>query len=265
MSYKYTPDGKKVAIIGTLNSKETIVQEIFVSDGTEFPAGEHFLVKTLLDSPAETYQTKQKRQLEQDLAALKTEKEMLKSEILNFRNAAYAAASAKIKWIEQISENEVKEIFEHIKSILCGEYSHVVFKFYNGYEIREWNADLFSISENGKFDSIRLVSLFGFWNGRLKMDWRVNRYSDGSGSDTTFYPFKSLSDAIEYCKKEIYAKEKLSDSDYNFCIKHSIAIDKEKNAERIRLKTEDKEIAIVKARQQLERLETELSAIKQSS
>lgn len=28
--YRYTSDGKKVVIVGKLNSKETIVQEIFV-------------------------------------------------------------------------------------------------------------------------------------------------------------------------------------------------------------------------------------------
>ena len=55
MGYKFTADGKKVVVVGALNAKETIVQEIFVTDGTEFPAGEHFVVKTLLDAPAETY------------------------------------------------------------------------------------------------------------------------------------------------------------------------------------------------------------------
>jgi len=38
MSHKFTTDGKKVVVIGALNTKETIVQEVFVIDGTEFPA-----------------------------------------------------------------------------------------------------------------------------------------------------------------------------------------------------------------------------------
>jgi hypothetical protein len=89
MSHKFTSDGKKVAIIGALNAKETIVLEIFVNDGTEFPAGEHFVVKTLLDVPAETYKAREERtilerikkqiadsaertaKLEADLAAIK--------------------------------------------------------------------------------------------------------------------------------------------------------------------------------------------------
>jgi hypothetical protein len=42
---KFTADGKKVVVIGSLNSQEKIVQEIFVFDGSEIPSGEHFVVK----------------------------------------------------------------------------------------------------------------------------------------------------------------------------------------------------------------------------
>jgi len=46
---KFTSDGKKVAVVGKLNAQETIVQEIFVSNGNEIPSGENFVVKSLHD------------------------------------------------------------------------------------------------------------------------------------------------------------------------------------------------------------------------
>jgi hypothetical protein len=49
---KYTSDGKKVVIIGNLNSQEKIVQEIFIINGQEVPSGENFVVKSLHDFPA---------------------------------------------------------------------------------------------------------------------------------------------------------------------------------------------------------------------
>ena len=60
---KYTNDGKKVLIVGKLNSQETIVQEIFVSAGQEIPSGENFVVKSLHDAPAESWKEKNLREL----------------------------------------------------------------------------------------------------------------------------------------------------------------------------------------------------------
>ncbi len=39
---KYTTDGKKVVVLGNLNSQEKIVQEVFVVDGSEIPSGEDY-------------------------------------------------------------------------------------------------------------------------------------------------------------------------------------------------------------------------------
>lgn len=55
---KYTKEGKKVAIVGKINNTQWIVQEIFVSGDNEFPSGENFVVTSLLDVPAETYQSR---------------------------------------------------------------------------------------------------------------------------------------------------------------------------------------------------------------
>jgi hypothetical protein len=49
---KYTTDGKKVIVVGNLNSQEKIVQEIFIVDGNEIPSGENFVTKSLHDFPA---------------------------------------------------------------------------------------------------------------------------------------------------------------------------------------------------------------------
>jgi len=59
---KYTASGNKVIVVGKLNNQETIVQKIFVSEGNEIPAGENFIVKTLLDAPAETWKEKKMKE-----------------------------------------------------------------------------------------------------------------------------------------------------------------------------------------------------------
>lgn len=266
MNFKYTSDGKKVVVIGSLNSKESIVQEIYVCDGTEVPAGEHFIVKTLLDAPAETYQTKKKRDLEESIKKLEAEREKVKFEIQLFRFTASAAA-AKIKWIQGINEDEVERVFAHIKSVICGEYTHIVFNDYGGPQIKEWDAELFSkadgYGDNKRFDGIRLVSLFGEWNGRLGLDWRVHTYSDGSGSGrTSFTPCKSLQEAIDVVSKIIGSKEYITDGDVEVCLKYGIAIDEGKNLERLRKKRESKEKEITATIERLRKQEIELASIK---
>lgn len=266
MGYKYTIDGKKVVIIGSLNSKETIVQEVFVTDGTEFPAGEHFIVKTLLDVPAETYQTREAKKLEEYVKKLKADRDKLLNEISKFKLTQEAAAS-KIKWINGITDSEIERIFDNIKSFINGEYTHILYCEYGSITIEEWNADLFARYEKDyghtKFDGIRLISLFGYWNKRLEMDWRVNQYRDGSGSGWhSFYPCKSYQEAILKAKEIIDTKDYLSDKDYETCIKYSIPMDEIKNTDRLKKKTDLIKRQIFEKKESLFKLENELIEVK---
>jgi hypothetical protein len=261
MNYKFTSDGRKVVVIGALNATETIVQEVFVTDGTEFPAGEHFIVKTLLDAPAETYKVREERKLLENIKKLENERDKLSKEIDDFRFYAKAAA-AKIKWIEQIDENEVRTVFDNIKSMIRGDYTHVVFP--DPVEIKVWGPDLFSIRDGyhrNQFESLRLISLFGEWNGRLSMSWKVNTYRDGSGGATKIIPCKSLQEAIFEAKEIIYSKEHLSDNDFEFCLKYAISVDKIKNTARIERKKESIERQIAQRKTQILELVAELEAI----
>ena len=264
MNYKFTADGKKVAVIGALNAKETIVQEIFTTDGTEFPAGEHFVVKTLLDAPAETYKAKEERRVLESIKKLEDERDRLSSEIAGFRLKAKAAA-AKIKWIEGVTDSELMEVFDNLKAMMCGEYTHVVFP--RPIEIKEWDHKLFTRCDDyhrNQFESLRLISLFGEWNKRLSLSWRVNTYQDGSGSHTSIIPCKSLEEAIETARRIIYAQDYLSDNDYEFCLKYGIAIDETKNSARIARRVEGIEMKIADRKKDLSKLEDELRIAKEA-
>lgn len=262
MSHKFTSDGRKVAIIGALNAKETIVQEIFITDGTEFPAGEHFVVKTLLDAPAETYKAKEERRILEDIKKHEIERDRLKSELAGYRFKA-AAAVEKLKWIERISEDEIREVFDNLKSMLCGEYTHVVLPSHD-IEIMEWDHDLFTACDDyrrGMFENLKMISLFGNWNGRLGLNWRVNGYSDGSGSSKQFIPCKSLQEAIEASKSIIDAKPHLSDHDFRFCVKYGIPVDEIKNTARLAIKNKYIQDQITENKKRLAKLEADLEAI----
>lgn len=263
MNYKFTSDGRKVAIVGALNAKETIVQEIFVTDGTEFPAGEHFVVKTLLDVPAETYKTIEEARLTASIEQLKKRQEILINEVDQFSQVSKAAFDAKIKWIKGICPEEVDAVMDNVKSMICGEYTHILWQNYSSLEITEWGPDTFVSVDHRHFDGIKMISLFGEWNGRLELGWRMNSYRDGSGGGWyKFVPCRSMDDAITAASNIVNAKAYLSDDDFKFCLKHGIAVDAIKNADRIKKKREYKEKEILATKERLLAQEADLEEIR---
>jgi hypothetical protein len=202
--YKYTKDGKKVAVIGKLNNEEWIVQEIFVSNGKEFPAGENFVERTLLDEPAETWEHRQTREAKENLEKYKAQIEALEKEARIKRRKRDAA-----QLINRATEKYQNIDFEQLNTLfafMVGEITHLVTKRYSGYEIVSL-VDGIEATDNWhgrvSLDGIKLVSLFGCNNeGRrgqddrtFSLDYRVNNYQDGSGNWGKIYPCSSLEEA----------------------------------------------------------------------
>lgn len=242
--HKFTTDGRKVVVVGKLNAQETIVQEVYVRDECEFPAGENFVVKSLLDQPAESWKKKEEARLESALKMLKAEYNKVSLEVAKISQFQKAALDQKIKWIKGVNQPEVDEAVERIRSFLSGEYTHIVIPGWR-VEILEYNAETFAYAETGswregqRLDGIQLVSLWGAAHGneRRGLTWRVNRWRDGSGSDSEFIPCKSLEEAKQVAFNVIDEKAELRDEDYELCVKYGIKVNAEKNAKRLSNKT----------------------------
>lgn len=244
MSYKYTTDGRKVAIIGKLNAQETIVQEVYERDGCEFPAGENFVVKSLLDQPAETWKTKEALRVSVQLESAKAELLSVTKELNSFKHLCKAAMDHKINWTKGITQPEVDEAVERIRAFISGEYTHIVIPNWR-IEILEFNPEQFTYCNVHRgeisLDGVKLVSLWAkhdHQRNRRGLSWRVNRWNDGSGCDTEFIPCRSLEEAKSEVFKLIDARDLLSDEDYETCEKLGIEPNREKNAARIARKIE---------------------------
>lgn len=239
MIYKYTPEGRKVAIIGKLNAQETIVQEVYEREGCEFPAGENFVVKSLLDQPAKTWKENEADRVSKQLESAKAELLSVTKELNSFKRLCKAAMDHKINWTKGITQLEVDEAVERIRAFLSGEYTHIVIPNWR-IEILEFNPEQFTYSDRygGEriLDGVKLVSLWAkhdHHGNRRGLSWRVNRWNDGSGCDTEFIPCRSLEEAKSEAFKLIDAKDLLSDEDFATCEKLGIEPNREKNAARI--------------------------------
>lgn len=181
--HKYTTDGKKVVVIGSLNSQEKIVQEIFVVDGSEIPAGEHFVVKSLLDAPGVTWKENRIKEIDACYEAAEKRNKEQSDRLYQKRKELEAHLTYAAKALRGISPAS----FDLLVMFLTGRVKWIVTKGWNP-EISEW--------KHGMCDEwLRLVSLFGLDDGTLT--FRLSRYRDGSDnkSGDEFIPFEKYDDA----------------------------------------------------------------------
>ena len=210
MDTKFTKDGRKVAVLGKLNDTTWIVQEIYVSDKGEFPAGENFTTKTLLDEPAETYSSRRAKEIDGQIEKRKKERDLLDTKLQLKRRKSQAAelinhATAKY-------ENLDVAQLDTFLAFIAGEITHVVVEDYSNYQIVCLVDAVEAVDgchSRRRLEGLKLVSLFGctdrgarYKEGQgddhsLSLDWRINQYRDGSGNSwDTVYPCKSHEEAV---------------------------------------------------------------------
>lgn len=198
---KYTTDGKKVVVIGNLNSQEKIVQEIFVSGDTEIPGGENFVVKSLLDVPAESWKEKKLREIEEryerDVKRIEKESEELNRRFSNKSEAI----KAKIQALSKLDSVMSEDSFSQLADFLSGSCEYVVVDNYGSISIEKYD-DAIQSKDFGRFKELRLASIFGRTDGSL--DYRINEYYDGSGSWKKVIPCSNKEDAQAIAQEILY-------------------------------------------------------------
>lgn len=182
METKYLSDGKKVVIVGTLNNKETIVQEIFVTDsGDEVPSGERFVVKSLHDEPVKPWKQREAEKAETQYDKRMFELENIRKEIQSMQreksNHAKAIRST-LSIIEQLKDFD----FGILADVAARNIKWAVESGYYWYKPKAFDDVMMA---DGRYDEgVKLISIHCKHDKSLS--YRVNQYSDGSGSYTSY-------------------------------------------------------------------------------
>lgn len=216
---KFTTDGKKVVVIGSLNSQEKIVQEIFIVDGSEIPSGEHFVVKSLHDAPAVSWKENDLKKLEE---RYEKKRKQYNDEIDKNYKAYKAKTSelrAKMAYIGAALKNANEKSFETLVDFITGETEWIV--------VNHYDVQLLPINEFHQMyeDKLRLISLFGKDDGSFT--YAVGDYYDYSGGNKKFYPFKSHEEALSKFK-EILLNETISEKNLLIAEKYGFEYPAEK-------------------------------------
>jgi hypothetical protein len=207
--FKYTKDGKKVEIISQINNLQFIVREVFFSGDKEFTAGENLVVNCLLDEPAESFLQRQEKSLQRRIEEQNKEIEESKQKLAKLGETfdrKYLITKI-LKSYQDIDINEMKTFVDFI----TGKIKYVVFVDWKSYEIVDFEE---AIAEKGKnrLEGLKLITLFGVnkalerkfdTNKKIELNWRINQYSDGSGSSTGIHPFNNYKEAVSFVAERI--------------------------------------------------------------
>jgi hypothetical protein len=199
---KYTSDGKKVVIVGKLNAQETIVQEIFVSGGSEIPSGEHFVVKSLHDAPAESWKEKNLRELEERYDRRKKELESREKEATRRLTLATTKANEKATCLMAFANNSNDPQLDLLRAFLAGEITHFAILGYDPNIVAADDNCSFQIDNHYsemRVEAMKLISVYGSSNGKL--DYRLHDYRDGSGGSKAIIPCRSYAEALGHLQK----------------------------------------------------------------
>jgi len=270
---KFTTDGRKVVVIGDLNQTEKIVQEIFVTkDGAEIPSGERFVVKSLLDSPAKSWKEIDLKKSEERYLKEKEEWDKKISRINEEKSLAYSSLQSRVKWLKSIAREPQDDNFKKAITVLQSFFSNIekwVFVEHYG----DWELDLFN--EDGhnrlldkteddyrrkRFDSMRLLSLFGDTDGNVS--YKINEYSDGSGYDKEVEFFNSKEAALCYMQNRLDSINSYSSHDLKNATNFGLKLDEHKlylYNEKCKKVLQDE---ICKIKKQLEEAESKMSQYK---
>lgn len=260
MNIKYTSDGKKVSVLGKLNAQESIVQEIFVTqDGAEIPSGENFVVKSLHDTPAVSWQEKELKKLENLYKTESNEWKRRINSLLDSVNKEYSILEALLNNARSTIKSWDHDCFNRLELFLTGKIKYLVLVEYCNYKIFEFSEAISDIDNN-----IRLITLFGRSDGSL--DWKINHYRDGSGNDTTIIPATSLEEAKALLEviiaKKIDEKNTANDAMVEAKKLYGLSVPSEDQISQLNLKTiEQKNKIIEKLKSDILTVESEIEAI----
>lgn len=206
--YKYTKDMKKVVVVGPLNSKETIVQEIYVSEnGDEIPGGEKFVVDQLFDKPIKSWHQCKIERLNKVLKDVKSNCEKENEILLKEHKSKNDLLKRKIRKSSLIYDFIKDDSFKFIIEFIMGEITHVLVDNYRGFSIEKF-CDVTIENDKDSISNMKLglVMLLGKPDGSF--EWRVSDSQYYPNGQHKIYPCRSFEGARNLLENLI--KDKIS-------------------------------------------------------
>jgi hypothetical protein len=216
-------------VIGQLNATSTIVQEVFIINNKEKPSGEHFVVTSLHDAPAESWKEKNLRLIEANYTTKSREFENKLEALKRQYEGQKTVLSEKITFAAKFIKDASPEDFKTMLNFLTGKITHLVVGSLYSPEIitmEEFEQKVLKQEDRWSSDGIKLITIYG--KGRGQLNYRINEYSDGSGFNKLVLLFTNYADAHAKVEEILLAKESYDVNTIDVAKKYGIKLDAEK-------------------------------------
>lgn len=206
MSYRYDEHGNEYRIVD-INEGQCLawLQILSEDDGTS--DGELRIVQksTLHTNPP-------RQKINSQIAELRATLEDLRQQILARKRDLQDSKDSCDALMARLKQHES---LRQLDEFIAGRVTHYVEISYGPPSIVSFE-DAKTDDASSRRDKLKLLTLFGRTDGNL--EWGLNRYSDGSGSNATVYPCTSYIGAVEVAGKLFTEHtEKACDPDERTC------------------------------------------------
>ncbi len=178
----YLPDGRKARFF-SIAQNGFIVQPYFLApdpdsgyDDEEYYDGFEYVLKIFKAPPI--------KRLHHEVKELSDELAARRAELHETRDTLYRAVQANEEYEAGLKRRiERYAALEHLDNFICGAFTHFVVERSGVITIETKEK---ALKDRDYPRSTKLMTLFGNSNGDLQ--WKLNRYKDGSGSSESVWP-----------------------------------------------------------------------------
>jgi len=216
MNIKYLDDGQQVNVIE--ETKSGLVVEPFYLDeeGEQFPGNYIFVDRVHNEPPTKLYH--------KEVASLIAHAEQVRNEVKELAQKSWKLENdiraGQRDYVIKMDKLKRLPQLELLEDFVDGKITHLFYLCNYSPRITEFRKDVDEYSRG----ELKLLTLHGNTKGDLQ--WKINRYSDGSGSYTEIIPCRSLDQAREKAQVWINGleKERYTSTLGKFASEHGLTI-----------------------------------------
>lgn len=191
----YGHDGRQAEYIGLQGTRHLVRP---IARFTDWQGEEYEEPTDALELWDRAYQKPPLPVVAEEIASLQAEIKERQSDLRRIADETHAAQKDTLEMLKRLGRYEP---LKNLEALLNGEITHVVEGGYSSVEIKDFETAKVYRDDYSRKDVLRMLSLKPEADGAIT--WHLNRWSDGSGTDTPVVLCTSMEEALEAARHAI--------------------------------------------------------------
>ena len=197
----YLLDGREAEYVAPNPGGGHIIQPFYEAEGWD---GDPYIERGNIDIAADIFRAPPTEKIQSEIAAMIAERDAVQSEIWALQADKHEAERDTNARAERLKRHADTAM---IDKFVSGQIHYLVVDEGYGWKARKWPDEFKDHPDRNHSSEIRLIGMHGTING--KREWRVNRWSDGSGGSNPFFACETEEEAKALAEKKTSADLRL--------------------------------------------------------